>query len=262
MKSNPGKTMMIYNIPTIVKLALQNAATPKNIISRFQATGVWPFNHDIFTDADFSASFVTDRPMPNDAASPDLNEHLNQNEHSSSPGLSTSKEREITNEELELENVAIPSTSAENSSEKIHFRPEQIKPYLKAAARVKKVTKRRKIKSAILTSSPMKKILQEEIRKRNEKTKKKSTVNVSKNKSASSIAKLRRQSRKRKESSASSSDKEDESCVCLKCLMPWSESKSGQECVQCTQCKRWAHAKCAHNNEVFYVCDNCNSDFD
>ncbi|KMQ88629.1 tigger transposable element-derived protein 6-like protein [Lasius niger] len=138
MKSNPGKTMMIYNIPTIVKLALQNAATPKNIISGFQATGVWPFNRDIFTDADFSASFVTDRPMPNDTASPDLNEHLNQNEHSSSPGLLTSKEREITNEELELENVAIPSTSAENSSEKIHFSPEQIRPYPKAAARVKK----------------------------------------------------------------------------------------------------------------------------
>lgn len=121
---------------------------------------MWPFNRDIFTDADFSASFVTDRPMPNDT---DLNEHLNKNEHSSSPGLSTSKEKKITNEKLE--NVAIPFTSAENSSEKIHFRPEQIRPYPKAAARVKKVTKRRKIKSTILTSSPMKKILQEEIRK-------------------------------------------------------------------------------------------------
>ncbi|KAJ2952963.1 hypothetical protein O0L34_g7338 [Tuta absoluta] len=37
--------------------------TPANICSAFQATGIYPYSRDIFTDIDFAPSEVTDRPL-------------------------------------------------------------------------------------------------------------------------------------------------------------------------------------------------------
>lgn len=50
------------NVPSLVKVALSNAATPKNITSRFTSTGIWPFNKDIFTE-DYLPSEVTNRQI-------------------------------------------------------------------------------------------------------------------------------------------------------------------------------------------------------
>lgn len=63
MTNNPGKIVTIYDIPGIVKLELPKAINPTNIISTFQATGIAPFNRDIFTNADFLSSSDTDMEM-------------------------------------------------------------------------------------------------------------------------------------------------------------------------------------------------------
>ena len=62
--NNPGKTMTIYDIPSIVANAYPLAFTPKNIQSGFRVYGIFPYNIDIFTDDEFLASSVTDRPDP------------------------------------------------------------------------------------------------------------------------------------------------------------------------------------------------------
>ncbi|RXN04570.1 polycystic kidney disease 1-like 3 isoform X1 [Labeo rohita] len=67
MRGNPGKTMSIYDIPGIVRIALPAAATQKNIQAGFQCTGIWPYNSSIFQDCDFAPSQVTDRPDPSGA---------------------------------------------------------------------------------------------------------------------------------------------------------------------------------------------------
>ena len=64
MKSNQGRVMIIYNIPTLVRTALPNAATPRNILAGFESTGIWPFNQDIFSAEDYLPLAVTDRPFP------------------------------------------------------------------------------------------------------------------------------------------------------------------------------------------------------
>ena len=64
MRNNPGKTMTIYDVPSIVKEAWPRAAVPTNIMNGFQAAGVCPFNPQVFNDDDFSPSYVTDRPAP------------------------------------------------------------------------------------------------------------------------------------------------------------------------------------------------------
>jgi len=63
LRSNPGKTMTIYDLPQVVADALPRAATPTNIVNGFKVSGIMPFNDNIFQDCDFAPSFVTDRPM-------------------------------------------------------------------------------------------------------------------------------------------------------------------------------------------------------
>jgi hypothetical protein len=63
LRSNPERTMTVYDIPSIVSQSLPNALTPNNIKYGFFVTGTRPFNGDIFTDEDFLPSAVTDRPL-------------------------------------------------------------------------------------------------------------------------------------------------------------------------------------------------------
>ncbi|XP_030753863.1 uncharacterized protein LOC115880724 [Sitophilus oryzae] len=62
MRSNPGKTMTIYNIPSIVTTAFPMALTSSNIQAGFRCTRIFPFNRHIFTAIDYAPSYVTDRP--------------------------------------------------------------------------------------------------------------------------------------------------------------------------------------------------------
>ncbi|KAJ8277851.1 hypothetical protein GJAV_G00080870, partial [Gymnothorax javanicus] len=70
MSMNPGRTLTIYNIPSLVAKALPQAATASSISSGLECTGIWPLNPDIFSETDFAPAFVTDRPAPAPAPSP------------------------------------------------------------------------------------------------------------------------------------------------------------------------------------------------
>ncbi|XP_026326754.1 uncharacterized protein LOC113235308 [Hyposmocoma kahamanoa] len=52
--TNPGKTVSIYNIPKIVKIAYLETFMAKNIISGFSSPGIWPYNQLAFSDVDFA----------------------------------------------------------------------------------------------------------------------------------------------------------------------------------------------------------------
>ena len=53
MLSNPGKTVTIYEIASLVGQSLPVSFTPNNIMRGFEKTGIWPYNPDIFTENDF-----------------------------------------------------------------------------------------------------------------------------------------------------------------------------------------------------------------
>lgn len=62
--SHPGQVCSIYEIAGLVNEALSKAATPANIFSAFKATGIFPFNNNIFSDVEFVPSTVTQKDPP------------------------------------------------------------------------------------------------------------------------------------------------------------------------------------------------------
>lgn len=69
MRSHPGRTVSIYEVSELVKQAFLSAMSPTNITSGFRATGIYPFNRDIFPEEDYAPSMVTDRANPEDEPS-------------------------------------------------------------------------------------------------------------------------------------------------------------------------------------------------
>ncbi|KAG5865188.1 hypothetical protein JTB14_019103 [Gonioctena quinquepunctata] len=61
------------------------------------------------------------------------------------------------------------------------------------------------------------------------------------------------------------SDSEEETMewYCLICCDLYSNSRPGEQWIECVMCKNWAHSKCLKSEDVHsYVCQNCNSDDD
>lgn len=150
------------------------------------------------------------------------------------------------------------------------FSPESVLPHPKAPPRKNQTSKgRRKRKSAILTDTPVKKALEEEQQGRQKKKSSKAksssrgqgpkAKNLGKSKGA-----MKSKARKSLDYGSPPSSEEEEDDVCIICLSPWSASKKGEEWIQCTQCKNWAHVECAGLalKSPVYICHNCNSDAD
>ena len=146
MVSNPGRTITIYEIGGLLGTRFHKAFTPSNIISGFRVSGVFPFNADIFSDDEFLGSEVTNRPAPN------------MDSTNTPSDMMTMSATEFS--------IDAPSTSTSHviaTSKPVT--PIEIRPFPKAAPR-KNNTKRRKIKSLILTNTPVKEKIMEELESR------------------------------------------------------------------------------------------------
>lgn len=267
MRTHPGKTMTIYDIPAIVREALPLAISCKNIMAGFACTGIYPFNQNIFAEADFAPGYVTDRPNPTEperavdvVVQEDLPESYAANEvveypsRSPSPKPSTSVQDPRTpSPRPGTSACAVAKATLPRMNSMLKVTPESIRPLPKAEARKPNVrTTRRKRVTAILTDTPVKNTLAELKKKPIKKPKKRPE-----------LAQKQKVTKIIKQAATSSDDSADEEEVfCLVCGEPWSKSKPKEEWVKCTNCRLWAHSKCAGGQAVFYVCVNCNSDDD
>ncbi|KAB0804365.1 hypothetical protein PPYR_01335 [Photinus pyralis] len=249
MKNNPGKRMTMYNIPSIAREAIQLAAVPKNITSGFRCCGIWPFNRNIFSDDEFAPSSVTDRPLNTASA-------VGEKEAILCPASTSTSSIEMPLNDANLNIINIPcepSTPPKTSPipPAAFYSPEEIRPLLKADfSKPVKTNKRAKGKTAILTDTPEKNLIEEKFNK-------KKVVAVTKKLHGSQTKKKNKQTIKRKVSENLSSSEDDS--ICIVCLGPYKESK--EDWLQCRNCKEWAHCSCAGNNALF-VCKNCDSDAD
>lgn len=62
--NQPGRTITIHDLASIVTPAYNASHSINNITSGFSAAGIYPFSRNKFTDDDFECSEVTNRPVP------------------------------------------------------------------------------------------------------------------------------------------------------------------------------------------------------
>ncbi len=105
-KENAGKAMTIHIIPQLVSYAFPKAMTPTNIMSGFRATGIHPFDRNIFRPDQFMPAYTTNRPLlPN-------NEVANASTESNTPVAAPPTSANSGSNTP----VAAPSTSANSGS--------------------------------------------------------------------------------------------------------------------------------------------------
>ena len=161
LRSHPVQTITIYDIPSIVNEAHMSAMTPRNIVSGFASTGIYPFNRNLFTDAKFAPSAVTDRDFVNQAKQqPSCS-------YSAESSLAAILEQEETSQEQEIaaENNSSTSAVAQGRSDE-YVSPSAIHAFSRVRQVSKAPTRRRKKGSSkILTNTPVRnQIMQKERR--------------------------------------------------------------------------------------------------
>lgn len=149
--NNPGKTLNIYNIPKLAKIAYFESFNCKNIVSAFEKTGIWPFNKLTFSDDDFAPVQVYQSDfIAGSDTQPIISEEINH-----APDLPP---RPSTSPSLMSQTFESPSTSAVGL-----ITPEIIQPYPQVDKNALKRTKKGKQpgKSRIYTDTPEKNRLEE-----------------------------------------------------------------------------------------------------
>lgn len=134
---NAGKPATIYNVSEFVGKAYPKAFTPSNIISGFRVAGIFPVNENIFTDDEYLAASVTDRPLP------DVNE-AEQLDQVGSSNATVPRSPPRTPPISSVVSLLSPTTL------------QDVRPFPKATERKATAPKKRKGKSVILTDTPNK----------------------------------------------------------------------------------------------------------
>lgn len=276
MRSHPGKTMSIYDIPGIIKTAMPLAFTQANIQAGFCKTGIYPYNRNLFQEIDFAPSYVTDRPNPDtDDNNPVAQSTINRpNPDSAESSLTApSLETDALNLDAEVNNVGpndqisprlsasllsessiiIQNPSSSNMQPIVSssptppvFSPDIVRSFPKASERKNRGRKTKK--STIYTDTPEKEAIRKE---HEEKEKRLKAKQVKKN-----LTELKGKNKaKKKKTSPPSSDEEE--YFCLICVGAYSESRAGEKWIKCQgECELWSHLECTDGSR-HYICHNC-----
>lgn len=160
MLNNPARTISIHDIGALLGESFHKAFTPANILSGFRVSGIHPCNSDIFSDDEYLASAVTDRPAPVQV-----------------PALPPAGLSGQSQNPLPAATVTEPTPS---TSELIRspndFTPQDLRPYPKAGPRKNATSNRRKVKSMVLTDTPVKQQMLKELEAKKKPPKKRAKI--------------------------------------------------------------------------------------
>lgn len=261
LRNHPGRCVTVNEVPSLFGKAYLRATTPTNAINGFEKTGLYPVNRTVFTDDMFVAAVPTDRPhQQDDAVHPSSSSKEDVSEESvikrdSAPEKQIIPKHPESTKRSDLHNV--PSTSRALN----YINPEQIAPFPKVSKiQVRKTTKIKRGKAAILTSSPYKEELEISLKEKkpvNVKEIASGTNICSKDKSKKTTNSKERKFKKGKSNNKSKREKDD--VECLYCNNKYSSDRSGEEWIKCCNCKNWAHEACAgiEPNQHYFICDLC-----
>lgn len=174
LTGNPGKMIRIDDIAGVFKNAYKKIATAENAIKGFKGTGIQPFNPNIFSDSDFKAALVTERPDPTQPTEQSPNSSSNSLDVSSIVADNSSPTTHAINTPSTSAEILQPSAtepvSTLNTTFTIENAPEVTNeclttpsplPAMPHAVRPTPKYQRKKLSSLILSSTPVKNQLEE-----------------------------------------------------------------------------------------------------
>lgn len=264
LRAHPHQRITNFQLAEIFNKAYLKVATMEKGIAGFRSAGICPFDPDKFKDEDFlpAQQFL---PV---ALENEVEEHrASDTEQLKDPSITENSI--ITPEavpQVNSEIDPIPGTSKENVS----F--SDLLPLPKVHHTISKKTRARtKKRSEILTSTPMKKVLEEADLKREKRNEKKAAATKRKDvsqrcKKSTHVKKIKFQDSETEESEFDEKDICDDDelddvdptrpeNICLIC---GEFGKDRELWYQCASCLDWAHADCTlREDSKPYICDIC-----
>lgn len=185
MLNHPGRTISIHNVIEIARSAYERSFTISNIKEGFKKPGIWPVNRNAFSESDFDASYVTDRPL-NDEVRPLPSDTTSTPNTSPQPGPS-----HCMAQKTPPDHTAVPSNAMAGMTPPLHVEsqssqdfslptmheamlktpgqeqnistPDLVRPYPKVTEPRKKTGGRKKGSSKVLTDTPVKNDIENDI---------------------------------------------------------------------------------------------------
>lgn len=218
MRSNPGKTLTIYEIPEFVKSAQMTAITQRNVTAGFAKTGIYPLSRDTFDEDDFAPATVTDRPNPATLLSDGRKDEVNESTDDHPLATVTAPENpslhavenssEISNLEVQERNFNKANEHTDLPTCSKYVSPTEIYPPPKAQERKLNRPNPRKGKTKVLTNTPVRNQIACEIAQQRAKKRGKEPSGKDE-KAKTSIKRKLFQSKKARANNMSSSEEED-----------------------------------------------------
>ncbi|KAB0790217.1 hypothetical protein PPYR_15450 [Photinus pyralis] len=284
MRQNPGRAITIRQVGSIFGKSYLKASTPQNAINGFKKTGIFPLDPNVFPEEAFAASETTDRDLDADAVTiQDAVFHATENpvvDKTSSSTTNVMQDINVSPITVDSNCASCSNVSSSSPTQTIppdsnvascsglqtpifkkisknnYVSPIDIMPApkVKSTCETRKVSKNRG-KTAVLTSSPYLKELQE---KKGQKVSKRKVVETKLPKQKKPRKGTKGQNKKNTEPISSDEEVEDTSCIV--CDGTFLKSKEGEGWISCSICRLWAHEECSGfdtDNDKPYVCDFC-----
>ena len=194
----------------------------------------------------------TVEPVPDGIAETVFHQAVEQRPRQSLQPHSRSSSVELVRRQPVEPDGVVPSTSGFVS-------PFRISPPPKAPGSEKRRTTGRRGRATLLTSSPYKNQLTEEVENRRRKEEEKQMKGMKIKKTAASGGKTKGKGKAKVSAPAiQSTNLEDDETECLFCGELFSETRD-EDWIQCTSCSKWAHDDCAgiDPDDDHFVCDLC-----
>lgn len=292
MRCNPGRQVTQLEVAGLISEAYEKAATLSNAASGFRATGIWPVDRSVFSDADFAASENLNSQVPvseveedkenNEPHVGDISPETEyvgpEKEHVEISSAENGAKNDRVNETTTTTNVVINANELETPSDRTLSRLkipiEKLSPLPKVTRKYEERKKKGAQQAMVVTWSPYKTDLEiskeaqaKKETKRRAKTIASNVFSKEKDEKRANIVRIEKAGpsgkggKKKMSENVSSIGKVDivfdnEEWYCFLC-----NETNIEDMVRCPVCNQWAHEKCAgcddeasRNN---FICDLC-----